>query len=180
VRKARFRQDWSRVRCIFRVRELAGDIYLRRAARSSGDPFFLTSCNKRMAASRSTCPFNEVFEPCRSVSLVVEPCLLPKQDNELDLELVLELVRELARELDLEMTDSGRPRGRGANSLTKSSSLPDQPVSVSRGERGVSWTWYRPFALKSVYLDLTEAGDSTAGAGPGEFVFVFGFDNRLW
>lgn len=27
---------------------------------------------------------------------------------------------------------------------------------------------------------MTEAGDSTAGASPGEFVFVFGFDNRLW
>lgn len=114
------------------------------------------------------------------MSFVVEPCLLPKQDNEFDLELVLELVRELARELDLERTDSGRPRGCEANSPTASSSLPGQPFSVSRGERGVSWIWNRPFALKSVYLDFTEAGDSTAGAGPGEFVFVFGFDKRLW
>lgn len=91
-----------------------------------------------MAASRSTAfAEREVFEPCRSVSLLLEPCLLPKQDNEFDLELVLEFVREF----DLDIMDMGRPRARGASSPTASSFLlccTTEPVSVSRGDWGVS------------------------------------------
>jgi len=153
-------------------------VNLRRAARSSGEAFFLTSCNRRMAVSRSTCVLFEtkdILEPCSSVSLVVDPCLLPKHDNELDLELVLEF--------DLEITEEGRPRARGASSPTASSSLFDHaafPCSESTGERSVSLICCRPFALKSAYLEVTDTGDSTTSAGPDEFVLVLGFDNRLW
>jgi hypothetical protein len=137
-------------------------IYSRRAARSSGEAFFLTSCNRRMAASRSTWVF-------ASLSFVVDPCLLPKHDIEFDLELVLEF--------DLEMIEEGRP-WRGASSPTAFPSLVDHadPCSVSTGERRPSLIRCRPFALRSAYLD---SEDSTKSAG-GEFVFVFGLDSRLW
>jgi hypothetical protein len=106
--------------------------------------------------------FLELF---KSASLVDELCLLPKQDKELDLELV--------REFDLEITDSGRPRGREASSATSSSSLfvhTIEPASVSKSERGLSLTWCRPFALQSIYLEVTEAGESVASVATGELV----------
>jgi hypothetical protein len=100
--------------------------------------------------------------------------LPPKHDNEFD----LELVRELALEFDRDNIDSGRPRVRGANSPIASSSLFDHPASVSMGDRGVSLVWLRPFALKSAYLELTDAGESVSSTG-GEFVLVLGFDNLV-
>jgi hypothetical protein len=158
----------------------AKGLYLRRAARSSGEAFFLTSCKSRIAASKSSCVLGAPVDSARSFSLAVEPCLLPpKHDNELDLELVL----ELAFELDLEIIDNGRPRVRGASSPIASSSLCDHaidPVSVSRGDKSASLMWYRPFALKSAYLEFTDDGESVSNAGAGEFVFVLGFANRWW
>jgi hypothetical protein len=139
------------------------NMHLRRAARSSGEPCFLTSCNRRMAASTSTVGDMVFLEPFKSVSLVDEPCLLPKHDKELDLELV--------REFDLDITDSGRPRGREASSATASSSLfahTIEPASVSKMERGLSLTCCRPFALQSVYLEVTEDGESVASVATGE------------
>jgi hypothetical protein len=100
--------------------------------------------------------------------------LPPKQDSELDLEFVLEL--------DLEATDIGRPRARVASSPIAPSSFFDHiavPKSEPIGDKRVSLIWYRSFALRSAYPEDTEPGESVASPSPGEFVFVFGFDN-LW
>ena len=48
---------------------------------------------------------SDVLESAKPPSLTAEPCLLPKQDNELERECVL----EFAFEVDLETSDSGRP-----------------------------------------------------------------------
>jgi hypothetical protein len=144
----------------------------------------LMSCNIRIAASKSVCvcEVTDVLESCRSVSLAAEPCLLPKKyDSEFVLEFVLEPARELTFEFDLEIIERGRPRVRGAIWPTTSSSCfkySPEPDSVSRGESGVSLTWCRLFALQSAYLEEAEAGESVANRG--EFVFVWGFANRLW
>jgi hypothetical protein len=158
-------------------------VCLRRAARSSGEAFFLTSCSNRMAASKSSCVLGAPLGSERSFSLAVEPCLPPKHDSEFDLELVRELARELAFELDRDNIDKGRPRERGASSPIASSSLLEdgaEPSSVSMGDKSASLILYRPFALRSAYLELTDTGESVSSVGAGEFVFVFGFANRLW
>lgn len=129
-----------------------------------------------MAASKSTWPAEprEILESDKPASLVVDPCLLPKHESELDRELVLEFV--------LEVMENDRPRAGVAVSLMPSS-LFDQiaePNSVSMGERRVSLICCRPFALRSTYLDDVETGESMCNEGLGEFVFVFGLDNRFW
>lgn len=160
-------------RCQLGMALASSAIDLRRAARSSGDAFFLTSCSNRIAASKSTGVFDtkDSLEPWISVSFAVEPCLLRKHDNELD--------RELTLEFDLDMIDKGRPRPRGASSPTASSLSSDRivPCSVSTGEGGTSFVCCRVFTLGSAYLkDSGESARRTAG----EFVLVFGLDRRLW
>jgi hypothetical protein len=121
---------------------------------------------------------SDSLEPCRSVSLLEEPCLLPKHDNELLLEPLLELVLEF----DLEANDIGRSRVRGASSPIASPSVLDHiavPKCDSMGESIVSLIWYRSFALRLAHLEDAESGDSLTNTGPREFEFVFAFDNLL-
>ena len=116
----------------------------------------------------------EDFESAKPPSLVIEPCLLPKHDIELDLEFV--------REFDLEIIDKARPRVVVTGSSI-TSSLVDQavePKSDSIGDSKVSLICCRPFVLKSANREVTATGDSALTTGLGEFEFVFGFESRLW
>jgi hypothetical protein len=142
---------------------------IRSAARSSGDAFFFTSCTILMAVSRSTAwpsETRETFEPARLLSFVAEPRVLPKQDSE----------------FVLESPDTGRCK------LTTSSGTSSSPFGelvclklLSTGESSCDLTCCRSLALRWAYREDKEDGESTTlGASGGEFVFVLGFDSRLW
>lgn len=89
--------------------------YLRNAASSSGDAFFWTSCNNRMAASTSGCVFDtrDTFEPF--FRLASEFRLLLTNDRSADPDL------ECVREFDLETTVERRPRPSTAASVSNMS-----------------------------------------------------------
>jgi len=147
-----------------------GPVNLRRAARSSGEAVFFTSCTILIAVSRSTAwlvETRDTFEPGRLVSFVAEgPRTLPKQDSE----------------FVPESLDSRRCRCvASSDTSTSPSGEPVCPKSFSTGESSCVLICWRSLEVRCAYREETEEGEwTTFGASDGEFVFVLGFDSLLW
>jgi hypothetical protein len=150
----------------------------RNAARSSGDAFFLTSCNKRIAASMSDCVVEtrDTFDSGRFLRFVVEFRRLRTKERSAEPDL------ECVREFDLETTVERRPRPSiaGSISTTSGSDQIAESASLLNGDSIESRISFRVLALRSPYRGESGKGISllTTGLFGFEFVFVLGFDKR--
>lgn len=130
-----------------------------RAAMSSGEPFFLTCCSSFIASAISTCEpeMSDSLESAMPASLAAEPCLLPKQDSELERELDLEFDLEFV----LEATDRGLSR---TFAVSTALSLVCDRMSWSNsavvGERRASLICCRPSGLRSAGPEKEHSGES--------------------
>lgn len=129
-----------------------------------------------MAASRSTVvfTFNDCLDSANPAIFVMEPCLLPKRDTELDREFALELV----------LDDAGRVRlGNCVVFSSLSFSFAGQETSngsVFTDESSESLMCCRPLVLRSAHGGVDKTGESVFGGRLGELVFVLGFERRFW
>lgn len=139
---------------------------LRRAARSSGDALFLTSCTILRAVFMSTpwdCVMRETFDPNKADNLPVGSRPFCE---------VTELERDRLESRTCTCV---------ASSSRLSSALEPNPQlnSVRSGELTMLFC-FRLATVKSANLEVTETGEPFLGVPLGELVLVFGLERRLW